>query len=611
MANESPSLEEAPLHVSVRWGLGGTSSLPEEVEEIEIVRCDTVDQVETCTSPLTCTVAALTATRPGGPVEICRPAEGTELYMEQPVLLQRGLPTGVPIRFILRGKAAGETTHVGQVGPFLLGEGERRFVELRMYPVGTSWRLPAALLRRFLHTATPLPDGRILVAGGFVSVNRLGTCPTVITSGEWARCYELVATDEAAVFDVASGTVTPIRNAMLAPRAGHTATALPDGRVLLTGGAPRAVLAMIPQDSTDSGEFRIEIVPRREDARLGAHASFELFDAFMDAEVPDLERDGDPGRGRFLGTAGGNSPGALHHARFMHAATAVPSVPARVLLIGGLGEADSASTYEVFDADKPGGYGVRRGADNRLTVPRAMPSAIALAGRVWIFGGGPSRSNRELADVWTGGETDPNGSVSPASEVGAFPSSVAGMEADHPEYSLVRPLAVAVDGGKRALVAGWYGPLCVAGLTSPSFSPGDGAVACDAPVAPATRSFTVEADTGLTAPTLVSPRAFGASAELHDFEYSPSRRLVAFTGGIASTTWAANFGVEFFGGDVDESGAAEENGELRLDMQVPRVFHTANGVPGWGLVTIGGMTYDAESEAITFVEEAEVFFLTR
>lgn len=593
----------------MRWGLNGASALPDDVEEIEIVRCDREGQEETCTSPFTCTVEALTLGRAEGPVPGCRPGEGTEMYMDRPVLIRSGLPTDTAIRFILRGKSGGVTTYVGQAGPFVLGEGERRFVELRMFPLGQTVPLVGTSVGRFLHTATYLPDGRVLIAGGFDAATRLDSCPEEPAFPAEARCWELEATDRAVAYDVATGTVTPIRDAMLAPRAGHTATGLPDGRVLLAGGAPRALLAMIPQGEGAIGGYRAEIVPRLADGTPGANASFELFDAFLGAEGQDADRDGDAGRGGFLGTAGTASPGALNHPRFLHAAAEVPSTPGRVLLVGGMGSALSSETYEVFDADKPGGFGVRRGPGNRLTVPRAAPGAVGLGGQVWIFGGRSAAGNEELAEVWSASMDDPNGSVMPASELGSFPLEVAGMEADYPEYSLLRPSVAAVDGGQRALVVGWYGPLCAEGSDEPLFSAGETTQVCNSPSSSDTRSFTVAASTGLTTPTPVRLHAFGATAELRDFQGAADGRVVAVTGGIANTSWGANAAVDLFTGDVDASGAAQVVNGPSLAKQ--RIFHTSTGVPGYGLVTVGGMSFSLGVDEIFFEDELEVVFLDR
>lgn len=76
-------------------------------------------------------------------------------------------------------------------------------------------RLPVAMSS---HTATCLADGQILVVGG-------GASSAGITN----------ATNAAALYDPATGKWTPTGK-MLTKRAGHTASLLPDGRVLVVGG---------------------------------------------------------------------------------------------------------------------------------------------------------------------------------------------------------------------------------------------------------------------------------------------------------------------------------------------------------------------------------------
>src|SRR5207245_4848835 len=83
--------------------------------------------------------------------------------------------------------------------------------------VGTFSVLPHRLVTpRWDHTATLLPDGRILLTGGR---NDAG----VLASAE--------------IFDPTTETITALTGALMTtPRAGHTATLLPDGRVLILGG---------------------------------------------------------------------------------------------------------------------------------------------------------------------------------------------------------------------------------------------------------------------------------------------------------------------------------------------------------------------------------------
>jgi hypothetical protein len=91
------------------------------------------------------------------------------------------------------------------------------------------------------HTATTLPDGRVLIAGGGVlgGVDRQGN-----------RVVELSTTAE--LFDPATLAFTVVPGALVTPRTKHTATPLGDGRVLLAGG-----LGAGPNGGTvlDSGEI--------------------------------------------------------------------------------------------------------------------------------------------------------------------------------------------------------------------------------------------------------------------------------------------------------------------------------------------------------------------
>ena len=73
---------------------------------------------------------------------------------------------------------------------------------------------------RSAHTATLLPDGRVLVVGGI---------------GKFVSPMETRMLDSAELFDPATGRWTSAERSS-DPRSGHTATLLPDGTVLVVGG---------------------------------------------------------------------------------------------------------------------------------------------------------------------------------------------------------------------------------------------------------------------------------------------------------------------------------------------------------------------------------------
>ena len=82
-------------------------------------------------------------------------------------------------------------------------------------PASGTWSATGSLTTaRYGHTATLLPNGKVLVAGGYDGVN-------VLSSAE--------------LYDPASGTWSAT-GSLTTARYGHTATLLPNGKVLVAGG---------------------------------------------------------------------------------------------------------------------------------------------------------------------------------------------------------------------------------------------------------------------------------------------------------------------------------------------------------------------------------------
>jgi hypothetical protein len=493
------------------------------------------------------------------------------------------LTPGRPVHITIEGQnASAAPIYVGHAGPFVLQHGERRYIDIRMYPVNDAAPLDStALPPRFLHTATTLRDGRVLFAGGF---DRLvsSSCPPG-TADPAAACFQATASDDAALFDPATGRVRATREPMLASRGGHTATLLPDGTVLLAGGAETATLVFEHQD----GGFQFRVVPGP------GGTSFELFDPRVNAEVEDVDRDGDPGRGGFVGAADDPAePGRLDAARVLHAATLLDG--GRVLLAGGVSAPDS---FTVYDPERAGGYGVV--GSGALDTTREMPGAVTLGTgamqRGWILGGAAATSNDDLAEVWRAGTgSDVLGSTDAAAMATDFPD-MAGTS--RPELSLVRPLAAVLGGGTHALVVGWYGPRCGAS-GMPGFSSGD--PFC--PYTPASlRSFTINAMTGVATPTTVSnAHAFGAIATLQDGR-------VAVSGGFNGLSMQAGNTIDMFTGAVSMGLATQA--ATRPPLRQPRALHTTVAIPGRGLVTFGGIAPAADIASITLVGGLEIVYL--
>jgi len=194
------------------------------------------------------------------------------------------------------------------------------------------------LSRRAAHTATTLGDGRVVVAGGCV----------VDGCGEASAELFVISPDASTV--VVGPSMTDRRDA-------HTATAVPDGRVVLVGGY--------------TGEGRPPL------------DTIEIFD---------------PAAGTVLGA------GRLAQARGGHAATALKD--GRVLVIGGwVARRTFTATTEIVDP-------VTRNVSQAAALPVALGSLDAVTlhdGRVLVTGGqtGPEDGTRAAAlydparDTWT------------------------------------------------------------------------------------------------------------------------------------------------------------------------------------------------------------------
>ena len=218
--------------------------------------------------------------------------------------------------------------------------GELTNAAARFDPVAQDWRVGAMRSARADHTATLLKDGTVLVAGGY-----------------WWEGVR-TALDTAELFDPATNSFRSAEP-MAQGRSGHTATLLPNGKVLVVGGY------------------------------TSRHAN------------PDVVLDSvelyDPLTGHWTVGAG------LAEARYFHTATLLTD--GRVLVIGGRGNRLAVTSAEIYDPDT----GAWTDAGD-MAGPRYLHTATLLTdGKVLVAGGGDvfhvALASAEIydpeADTWT------------------------------------------------------------------------------------------------------------------------------------------------------------------------------------------------------------------
>lgn len=135
------------------------------------------------------------------------------------------------------------------------------WVPARRKPRSESWQSQTAdgsITARYSHTATALPDGRVLVVGGYPAQASLGTGRSSALSS-------------AEIFDPVQRNWRPVAS-MQSARAGHAAISLGDGRVAVLGGYAEMALATVEIYDSRSDSWTFSTPMSR--ARYGHSAVF-------------------------------------------------------------------------------------------------------------------------------------------------------------------------------------------------------------------------------------------------------------------------------------------------------------------------------------------------
>lgn len=385
---------------------------------------------------------------------------------------------------------------------------------------------------RHSHTATLLPNGKVLVAGGWSS-NSLVTCE---------------------LFDPATGFFEDTGR-LVVPRLGHTATLLPSGKVLVVGG------------NSYNPNFYLRNV--------------EIYDPTTGIWTPT-----------------GN---LLNHGRDRHSATLLPS--GKVLVVGGRsGNSSYRGTAEIFDPVTE-----TWAATGSMTIGRHKHTATLLpSGKVLVVGGenasGPLAS-AELFDPATGlwSTVAPLATARYRHTAVLLPSG----------QVLVAAGAVGLDGSAvvTSATAEIYDPTVntwtsAANLTSARYRHAatllpsgqvlvtggeDGGIPNEGNAVPESEMFDPQAGTWTAAGNMVVPRY------RHTVTLLPSGQILA-VGGRDEPIWALP-DAEIFDNSV---GAWSFTGE----PLVRRYRHTATALPGGKVLMTAGMnTQDVED----FFASAEIY----
>jgi len=242
---------------------------------------------------------------------------------------------------------------------------------------------------RGCHTATLLPDGKVLITGGWNGTAFVGT---------------------AEIFDPASGTFALTVN-MGSARCYHTATLLKNGKVLIAGGIDNNLLPIATAELFDPTAVSFSQATSMETARANHTATLLqngkvlITGGWSDSNADPLSSAElyDPDSANF------SSSSTMKDGRFAHSATLLAD--GRVLIAGGSGPTAAGLgtpglvTAEIFD---PAG-GTFAGTGNMETARSYHTATLLNDGTVLLTGGDPNWILARVTGESVGGAPAPTG----------------------------------------------------------------------------------------------------------------------------------------------------------------------------------------------------------
>jgi hypothetical protein len=301
---------------------------------------------------------------------------------------------------------------------------------------------------RWLHTATLLNNGQVLIAGGSDSLSQ-----TTLNSAE--------------IYDPVAGAFTLLTNTLNTARAGHTATLLNNGDVLIVGGFDPTTGIIADAEIYDSvNQVFIDLGPTNTPRYGHTATALQNGQVLIAGGETDLVPSGayntaevfDPGEWVFTPT-----PGTMVSPREGHSAALLNN--GQVLITGGdIPGTGSLNTAELYDPNS----NTFTAVNSVMTTPRIFQlSNLLNGGKVLITGGATD----------SGGSTTPLGSAEfydPTSQTFSTAGNMTSVR-EHQTATLLNDGTVLVAGGSNGSsilgTAELYMPSQLIGLSSIQIAP--------------------------------------------------------------------------------------------------------------------------------------------